>query len=281
VSEEGYRRTTPGMRAILWIGAVLVTAAGSQLYLLSEDTDRFFAWTIAVPLTAAFLGAFYFTALGFAVESARQTEWSRARVGVPGVTVFLWMTLVATLLHLDLFHLTADSGVARGAAWLWLAIYALDPPALTVLWFLQTRVPGRDRPRSRPLPSWYRVLLAAEGTLTVTVGTVLFLVPSTAAHVWPWPLTPLTAQTTAAWLAGYGIVLLTMIVENDWGRVGPALVPSIVLVVLQTVALLRYPDPVDWSSPTAWIFLAVLGATLLLGVSGTLLARTGRSGTAG
>ena len=77
----GYRRTTTGMRAVLWIGAGFVAAAGLNEYLLSSQTDRYFAWTIKLPLTAAFLGGFYLTALGMAVLSARQREWSRARVG--------------------------------------------------------------------------------------------------------------------------------------------------------------------------------------------------------
>jgi hypothetical protein len=271
--EEGhYRRTTTGMRAILWIGAGFVAVAGLNEYLLSAQTDRYFAWTIAVPLTAAFLGAFYLTALGMAVISARQREWSRARVGIPGVAAFLWLTLLATLLHLDLFHFHTGPGTARAAAWAWLLIYILDPIALTTLWLLQVRVPGPDRPRANVLPSWYRGLLGVEGGISVLVGICLFVAPSTARHLWPWPLTPLTAQAVAAWLIGYGGVLLTMIYENDWDRVRPALAPSVFLFVLQVVALIRYPDVVNWSQPSAWIFLAMLCAASVLGGVGLLAA---------
>jgi hypothetical protein len=270
--EEHYRRTTNGMRAILWIGAGFVAVAGLDEYLLSAQTDRFFAWTIALPLTAAFLGGFYLTALGMAVISARQREWSRARVGIPGVAAFLWLTLLATLLHLGLFHFHTGSGAARAAAWAWLLIYILDPVALTTLWVLQTRVPGPDRPRANVLPSWYRGLLGAEGAVTVAVGVCLFVAPPTAEHLWPWPLTPLTAQAVGAWLVGYGGVLLTMIVENDWERVRPALVPSVVLFVLQVIALMRYPDVVNWSRPSAWVFLAMLCVASVLGGVGLLAA---------
>jgi hypothetical protein len=271
--EESYRRTTTGMRAILWIGAGFVAAAGLNEYLLTSQTDRYFAWTIKLPLTAAFLGGFYLTALGMAVLSARQREWSRARVGIPGVATFLWLTLLATLLHLELFHLHAGPATARIAAWAWLAIYVADPIALTTLWILQVRVPGTDRPRTSFLPSWYRGLLGVEGTIAVLVGICLFVAPSTATDLWPWPLTPLTAQAVAAWLIGYGGVLITMIVENDWDRVRPAVGPSVVLFVLQVVALLRYPHVVDWSSPSAWGYLLLLGGALVLGAGGWLLAR--------
>lgn len=274
--EEQYRRTTTGMRAILWIGAGFVAAAGLNEYLLSAQTDRYFAWTIALPLTAAFLGGFYLTALGMAVISARQREWSRARVGIPGVAAFLWLTLLATLLHLDLFHLHTGPATARAAAWAWLAIYILDPIALTTLWILQTRIPGPDRPRTDVLPTWYRGLIGVEGGVAVVVGVCLFVAPSTAVHLWPWPLTPLTAQAVAAWLVGYGGVLLTMIYENDWERVRPALAPSVVLFVLQVVALIRYPDVVNWSAASASIFLLMLCGASVLGGVGLLVAGPSR-----
>jgi len=275
-AEGGFRRTTTGMRAILWIGAGFVAVAGLNEYLLSSQTDRYFAWTIKLPLTAAFLGGFYLTAFGMAVLSARQREWSRARVGIPGVAAFLWLTLLATLLHLDLFHFHTGPGTARAAAWAWLVIYIADPIALTTLWMLQVRVSGADRPRTRLLPSWYRGLLGVEGTVAVVAGVCLFVAPSTATHLWPWPLTPLTAQAVAAWLIGYGGVLLAMIVENDWDRVRPALGPSVALFFLQVIALIRYPHVVDWSSPSAWVFLAMLGGALVVGAAGWFLANERR-----
>ena len=72
---------------------------------------------------------------------------------------------------------------------------------------------------------------------------------------------------------GFGIVLATMIMENDWDRARPALGPSVALVVLQGIALARYPDVVAWSSPRAWIYLAMLGGILVLGAGGWLRAR--------
>jgi hypothetical protein len=39
-----------------------VLVAAWQLFVLTDHTDRFFAWTIGVPLTAAVDGAFYLAA---------------------------------------------------------------------------------------------------------------------------------------------------------------------------------------------------------------------------
>jgi hypothetical protein len=84
-SEPAGRETGAGMRAVFWVGSVLVTAAGFQLFVLTDHTERLFAWTIKNPITAAFLGAFYFTALTLAALSGRERIWVRARVGVLGV----------------------------------------------------------------------------------------------------------------------------------------------------------------------------------------------------
>src|SRR4051812_20818448 len=93
-STSPFRPTTPGMRVILLIGSFFVLVAGIQLFVLTEYTEALFAWPIRPPLTAAFLGAFYWTAFTLAFMSARQAVWAHARVGVPGVLVFVTLTLV-------------------------------------------------------------------------------------------------------------------------------------------------------------------------------------------
>ena len=53
------KKTTVGIRIILYVASFLVLSVGLSLYLLSEKTDVYFSWTINPPLTAAFLGAGY------------------------------------------------------------------------------------------------------------------------------------------------------------------------------------------------------------------------------
>jgi hypothetical protein len=47
------------MRALLVAFSVLTALAVGALFVLSTATDRYFAWTIEPPLTAALLGAGY------------------------------------------------------------------------------------------------------------------------------------------------------------------------------------------------------------------------------
>ena len=58
----------PALRVVTAVASVLVLAAGVQLFVLTEHTDRYFSWTVAPALTAATLGAFYWTSLGLLVQ---------------------------------------------------------------------------------------------------------------------------------------------------------------------------------------------------------------------
>src|SRR5215469_2429227 len=96
-----------GMRRLLFTASVLVLLAGIQLFAFTGRTGHFFAWTIANPLSAAFLGAGYWAAVAIEALAARQRLWANARIAVPAVTVFTVLTLAATLTHLGQLHLGA------------------------------------------------------------------------------------------------------------------------------------------------------------------------------
>jgi len=252
-----FRRTTPFVRAVVLSGAVAVSMAGVQLYLLTDHTERLFAWTIAVPLSATFLGAFYLTAVPLALHSARAPTWAQARLPVPGVLVFLWVTLATSLLHLSKFHLHSTDAVARWAAILWVAIYVLDPPVLTAALLLQLRAPGEDPPRTHPLPHAFRTALGVYGAGLLFVGVALFAGPNWTARWWPWSLTPLTARAMSAWVLTIAVMFAQAVWENDWSRIRRGVRTVALLAALQLLAVARYRAAVDWS-PRGWIYVAVL-----------------------
>src|SRR5215208_2515325 len=99
---------TKWMRWNLLSSVVLCFFAGLSLFVATDQTDQFSAWTINSHITAAFIGAAYWGAGVFlTLLSARERDWARARIAVPAVFVFSVLGLISTLLHLDRFHINS------------------------------------------------------------------------------------------------------------------------------------------------------------------------------
>jgi hypothetical protein len=259
----------PGMRVILLVAAGLVFLAGFQLFVFTGRTGTYFAWTIATPLAAAFLGAGYWASFGIEALAGRQRAWANARITVPTVLVFTVLTLVATLLHLDKFHLGSEfSAPTRAVTWAWIAIYALVPVLMAIIWVVQARRPGTDPPRTRPLPGWLYGLLAVQAVVLLAAGITLFARPGDAASLWPWPLTPLLARATGAWLISLGVAAAHALLERDARRLRPAAAGYLLLVLFQLIALARYPGQFGWSGAAGISYLIVLTTMLVAGAAG-------------
>ncbi len=269
----GVQLLTPGMRWMLYIASGLVFIVGIQLFIGSEFTDRFFAWTVKPSLTAAFLGGAYWASFSLEWLAARQGIWARARIAVPAVLTFTTLTLIATLLHLDKFHLNSPNPETVLATWAWIVVYAGVPGAMSLLLLGQLRAPGVDPPRRLPMPRPIAGGLGLAGAALIGLGMALFLAPTATLGLWPWLLTPLTARAVGAWLIGLGIAMVHAAWEADWERVRPAMIGLAVFGALQLVNLLRYPTVVNWSSPTAWVYAAGVTAALVMGCYGLWAAR--------
>jgi hypothetical protein len=267
------RRVAPGTRTFLLVFAVLTLVATNQLFVLAAATSRWFAWTIQPPLTAAFLGAGYASGFLLVVLVLRTRLWVEARLTLVSVLVFASLSLVATLLHTDRFHFTAPGDVARFAAWFWLAVYVVVPVGLAVVIVRAHRSPGVDPPRRAPLPRWLQVPLVLHAVVLVPVAVALLVAPTSAPTLWPWPLTPLTAQMVAAWLLAFGVVAVGALVEDDLDRLaGPALAYA-VFGLLQMLALAVYGDAFRWGSGPATAYLVVLATVPVVGGAGWITAR--------
>ena len=270
---EGAKPLISSARVLLWVAGALVFLAGVQLFVFSERTQTFFAWTIDVPLTAAFLGAGYWSSVAFEWLAARERLWAHARVALPTVLLFTMLTLVATLVHVDLFHFGNDSPVsAQAAAWAWLAIYACVPVAMALVLTLQIRTPGSDPPRLFRLAAPLRVLLLVQAAVMLGIGLLLFVNPEGGASLWPWPLTPLTGRAVGAWVLSIGVAALHVALENDGRRARGAAIAYLLLGGLQLVAVARHPDTIVWEQPHGPGYIVFLASML---VAGAGVLRTG------
>lgn len=269
------QRTSLAQRRVLFFASGLVLTMGFFLYLLSDNTQTFFAWTIGVPLTAAFLGAGYWASFFLELLAAREQVWAKSRIAVPAVLIFTLLTLILTLIHLDKFHFNAPEIITVILTWGWLIVYALQPFGMGYVYFRQLRVPGSDPARLHPLPTWFKGVIGVQFGIMILLGLGLFLIPEQVAPLWAWELTPLTGRAIGAWLIGVGIGLGQTIMENDWARIRPMMAAFAAYGVLQLINLLRYPTAagLDWSAVKTWLYVAFLISVLAAGVYGSWMSQ--------
>jgi hypothetical protein len=283
------RTLRPEMRALLVTFSVLTGLAVIALFVLSTATDRFFAWTIQPPLTAALMGAGYAAGCLLVVLSLRDPVWAHSRLPVLTILVFTLVTLAATLVHLDRFHLQPEFAalpvLARAAGWFWLGVYVLIPPAMLVSVWLQERAPGVDPRPTDPVPVPLRAALAVESAVLLVVGVALWVAPSSATTLWPWALTPLTARVVAAWLIAFGAATALAAMAGDLARLRTSAIAYTVFGLLVLVSLARFPGTVDWGSGPAWVLAGLAVAIVATGAAGWRTApvpeRTGHRALSG
>jgi hypothetical protein len=224
----------PVTRVVFFSAACFATIAGIQLYLLTEHTDQYFAWTIAQPLSAAFLGGVYWSGAALFLATLTERAWSHVRIAVVAVSAFVALMLLTTLLHLDRFHLRAIALPPLFAAWIWMVVYIAFPLLLVLVIVLQARAPGEDPPRVASLSPIVRYALGLNTLVCLVVCAALFLAPTAMTSVWPWPLTALTGRAVSTGFFVIAAGSFQILRENDWDRdrVGgvscPLWIPAIV-----------------------------------------------------
>lgn len=262
----------PLTRLIFVTSVLLAGIAGVQLYVLSDHTDRYFAWTIGNPLSATFIGGGYWTGTLLLLFALREDAWANVRVALAAVATFIPLMLLTTLLHLESFHFHSSGLGPRVAAWTWMIVYIGAPLAVGLIFVLQLRAPGGEPSAGPPVPAWVRALLGANGVVSLVVGLALMLVPAHLFSLWPWQLTELTARAVGTGFLTLAIASLWFVRENSWvrGRVGA--VPFLSIGVLQLIALVRYEGKVEWTRPGAWLYLLFLIGVLSGGIYSTRMA---------
>lgn len=257
---------TPELRAVLAGFAGLAAIAGFLLFPLAEETDRFFSWTIQPPLTAAFMGAAYWAALVLIGWAARAGTWEQTRPTLVPVTAIAVLLLVATLIHLDKFDLDSIFG------WFWLIVYCSVPPLLAALVWRQARRSGPVPPPRRPIPDALRAALLAQGLVMGSFGIVMYVEPSTAADLWPWTLTPLTARAVSAFLIGFAAAALYAAADNGLERFAGAAYAYTALGTLELLAAALWAGDFDGGARTA-LYVAFTATVLAVGAAGSLAVR--------
>ena len=277
---NGIATTTIWMRGLLAIAGLLVLTIGLPLYLVPQNSDAYFSWSVS-PLSAAFLGGAYLSAAVIEASAARERIWANARIAVPAVFVFTVLTLFVTLGNADRYHFNAPGFAQSTGTWAWLVVYVVVPPIMAMVLVIQLFRRGTDPVREWPIPVSLRVRFVLGAVALLFGGTTLLIDPGTASWMWPWHLTSVTSQAFGAWMIGFGVALGQMAWEADWKRVRPATLGVGALGILQLTALVRYPGDLDWAAVQTWAYIAVVASFVALGVRGWRVPESGRThGTA-
>jgi hypothetical protein len=215
-------------RAVAGFLVLILVDAAQLLAFYPDRTDTLWAWTIQPPVTAMLLGSIYTAGAYFFARVLFGAPWEQVAAGFPPIALFVWMAVVATALHLDRFH---EDSLPFAA---WAALYVVTPIAVPLL-YLRNRGPIGGPPLARGT----RAALAAAGAAIVVVSLVIFVVPDVAIDAWPYALTPLTARITAAVLAVYGGLWLSVAVYNSTRAARIPLQAHVVGLVVLLVALAR------------------------------------------
>lgn len=242
---------------VRFVALPLLFIAGVQLFILSEQTDVYFSWTISLPLTAAFLGAGYWAAMVVAYRNWWETPAVSART--TGLTSLAATGIlgIATFLHLDKFHLNDPAFLTRFVTWVWIIVYAVTPFLFLWIWFAF----GRSKDETvgaTPFPAWVRYGNLFQAAVTIPAALILFLAPASIIPAWPWELTPLTSRAVSAWFMAYGLACVSITMENNTSNTQGARMSLFVFCILQVIALWRYFPSFDLSKPLAWVYLLVL-----------------------
>ena len=210
-------RVLPGTRIAALIVFLILVPAVIVLWGTPGHTPERWAWTIKPNLTAIFLGSGYGAGAFFFWRTYRAERWHPSSAGVLGASVFAALMLGATLLGWSKFNHGHAPFLAGFAFWGWTIVYIISPPAVFALWWRNRATDSGRRLRGDPvMPASTLAAARVCAGLALVTAAIFYVFPSTAMHVWPWTLTPLTARVMASFIAQVGVGAMVLSLERRW-----------------------------------------------------------------
>ena len=219
------------------LGAVVLYAF-IVLYFFPSQTKQLFAWPIAPPMTAMFIGASYVNGVIFFAAVLVGKTWHRVWAPHIGVFVFATLLLIATFLHWDRF--THGHPVFH----VWVFIYVVAP--IITLWALFTNLREDSHlpdERDAVVPFALRMIWLIPGVLFLIAAICAFVKPAWLIPLWPWKATPLTMRVIVSFYSMLGVAVIAVFREPRWSAWRIGLIGVIVWHGLTILAgLLRQGD---------------------------------------
>lgn len=236
-----------------WLSAFIVPflfVAFVMLYLFPGHTDRLFAWTIRPDMTPLIMGAGYISGSYFFVQAFFARRWHTVHLGFLPITAFTIFMAIATFMHLDRFHHGHISFYA------WIGLYIITPILVPLVWYRNSRTdPRAPEPDDLLLSPAIRGILGIGGAVQFLIALFLLLSPNTMIDLWPWKLTPLTAQVIGGWFALPSVVAMLMAIDRRWSAIRITLQSQLIGLSLMLIAVVRAWGDFDRSNWLTWVFV--------------------------
>jgi hypothetical protein len=247
-----------------WVSLAIIpflVVAFAVLYPFPHDTARLFAWPIKPTIMPMILASVYIGGAYFFFRAATASQWHTVKGGFIPVGTFATLMGVATILHWDKF---SHSHVAF---WLWAGLYFTTPFLIFWVWWANRRHDVPATSADPLLPVRVSRVIAVLGALSVLTAIFLFLFPGRAVAIWPWTLTPLTAQVLGAIFA-LGIAGLGAPTDRRWSSARILFQVAALMLALILIAGARATGELDPSNAMTWLigcgFAGVLAAIVIL-----------------
>ena len=246
----------------LWLHTIITTLAGASLFLWPQIFGPIWPWTLP-PLAARFMGSLL---VGGGVCTALAALAPEPLPVAGPALLGLGDLLIASVGLLDI---NADALTGRMIAWL-LAFTGMAF-LLWLLLFLSGR-PTRRGNDAPPLTRGLRIYFLIHLTVVIPVGLMMYLGPTLAQHLWPWPLSPVNVRLLGAFFVGASILSIWSLRQRNWQAVQPLVALYAVFTSLATLASIIHFSLFDPRRIVTWAFFALylfvaLGAWFFLGMA--------------
>jgi hypothetical protein len=219
------------------------------LYVFPDHTAQLFAWPIASTMTSMTLASAYLGGVYFFLRVLWLRRWHTARVGFTAVALFATLLGAATLLHWSVF--SHD----KVAFWLWVGLYWSTPFLVLGAWWANQRRAAPAEPGELRLSRGATRAVRLVGLLALAQGVALFVAPTVMIPLWPWPLTPLTAQVIGA-IFCLGCAGLVTLRDARWSSLELMVQVAVVMIVSILLAAVRAAGEFDPRRILTWLLLA-------------------------
>lgn len=186
------------------------------LWLIPDQTQDWFVWTVKPDASARFLGVMYTNALLLVFIGFLQPNWARARITLVLITFFSVAATIVTFFNLTPFLQHPWYHLAY-----WLSMYIILFFVAPVVFFMQEQAHGGKLLVEVPLSPLARSTALLGLVICGLTGLGLFISPEFINNFWPWKLTPLVGRILAVWFSSLTIAYGWALWDGDWLRTRP------------------------------------------------------------